>query len=189
MRYKDGDLRLVSADGVGNLQRREDEASRRVQDQVQWDFGIGHVDRPQHLFGVVDVDVAHDRKPEELHRLLTVHEQDDAGVSHPLQLRDFSHSHGVEQALPDDRLKRRQHKKDPEDVEHGHEILLFARQMVSERAKPGMPRSASRGHWPRWVGRNGPARMKPATKPPTWAHQATLPPARGVSRSAAAPTI
>jgi len=72
---------------------------------------------------VVDVDIAHDRKPEEFHRFLTVHEQNDAGVPVALQLRDLAHSHGVEQALADDRLKRRKHEKDPKDVEYAHEIL------------------------------------------------------------------
>ena len=78
MRYEDADLRLVAADCAGDLQRREDEASGCVKDDVQRDVGAGHVDRAQHLFGVVDVDIAHDRKPEEFHRLLTVHEQDDS---------------------------------------------------------------------------------------------------------------
>jgi len=32
-------------------------------------------------------DVAHDRNPEEFHRLLTVHEQNDAGVPVAFQLR------------------------------------------------------------------------------------------------------
>src|SRR3984893_15529952 len=32
--------------------------------------------------------------------------------------------HRVQHALADDRLQRRQHEKDPKDVEHGHEILL-----------------------------------------------------------------
>jgi hypothetical protein len=84
----------------------------------------GHLDRAQHLFRVIHIDITHDRKSQELHRLLTVDEQDDPRVPLSLELRDLPHAHGVQHALPDDRLQRRQHEKDPKDVEHRHEILL-----------------------------------------------------------------
>ena len=134
---EDGDLSLVAAEGARDLQRRENEPSRGVENEVQRDIGIGHVDGPQHLLGVVDVDIAHDRKPEEFHRLLTVHEQNDAGVPVALQLRDLAHSHRIEQALADHRLKRRQHEKDPKDVEHAHEILhvMIIRLRQSQRGR------------------------------------------------------
>src|SRR5256885_9400000 len=183
MRYEDADLRLVPTDRSGNLQSREDEPSGRMEDDVQRDVVIGHVDRAQHLFGVVDVDITHDWKPEELHRLLTVHQQDDPRAPLSLELRDLPHPHRVQHALPDDRLQRRQHEKNPKDVEHAHEILLvvvISPQTIAESAKPGMPSSTSRGHWRRLGGRNGPARMTPAIKPPIWAHQAIPPLASGV---------
>ncbi len=118
MWYEHGDLPFVAADSTGDLQRREDETSRCVQNEVQGDVVVGHMDRAEDLFRVVYVDIAHDRKSEEPHRLLTMHEQDDAGVTLPLQLGDLPHPHGIQHALPQDRLKRRQHKEDPENIEH-----------------------------------------------------------------------
>ena len=190
MRHQHGDLCLVTTERAGDLQRREDEASGCVEDDVQRYVVSGHLDRAQHLFRVVHIDVTHDRKSQELHRLLTVHEQDDPRVPLPFELRNLSHPHRVQHALPDDRLQRRQHEKDPKDVEHAHEILLFvviSPQTIPESAKPGMPSSTSRGHWRRLGGRNGPARMTPAIKPPIWAHQAIPPLASGVDQSATAP--
>jgi hypothetical protein len=66
-----------------------------------------------------------------------------AGVPLPLQLRDLTHPHRVQHALPDDRLQRRQHEKDPKDVEYGHEILLVLIILLrqSQRGRnPGCPR-------------------------------------------------
>jgi len=48
------------------------------------------VGRAQHLRRVADIDVAHDRKSEEPHRLLTVDEQKGPRVPLSLELRDLS---------------------------------------------------------------------------------------------------
>jgi hypothetical protein len=64
-----------------------------------------------------------------------VHEQDNPRAPLSLELRNLSHPHRVQHALPDDRLQRRQHEKNPKDVEHAHEILLVVIIRLSQSPK------------------------------------------------------
>jgi predicted phosphoribosyltransferase len=73
-----GHLGPVVADSAGDLRSREDEPSWGVQNEVQGHILIGYLDRAQDLLGVIDVNVADEGKAQQPHRLLTVHEQDDA---------------------------------------------------------------------------------------------------------------
>lgn len=78
-----------------------------MENDVQGDLAVRHLDGAQHLLGVVHVDVAHDGKSQEPHRLLTVYEQDHTGVPLALQLPYLPHPHRLEHALPQQRLQRR----------------------------------------------------------------------------------
>ena len=68
-----------------DLQRREYESAGGVKDDVERDVVVRHLDRAQHLLRVVDVDVARDGEAQKPHRLLPVHEQNDAGISSSFQ--------------------------------------------------------------------------------------------------------
>ena len=96
-----------------------------MEDDVERHIVVGHLDGAQHLFGVVDVDVARNRKAEEPHRLLAVHEQDHAGVPLALQLRDLARAHRIQHALAQHRLQRREHEEKPKDISDRHGNLLW----------------------------------------------------------------
>jgi len=74
VRDEDGDLGLVIADRLRDLQCSQHQPARCVQDEVEWHVFVGHLDGAKNLFRVVDVDVARNRKAEEPHGLLPVHE-------------------------------------------------------------------------------------------------------------------
>jgi hypothetical protein len=57
-----------------------------VDDQVDRHLLRRQPDGPQHLLGVIDVDVTQQRKPQELHGLLPVDERDDPGIALFLEL-------------------------------------------------------------------------------------------------------
>ena len=75
-------------DGARDLQRGQHQPTRRVQHDIERDSRISEVDGAQHFLRVVHVDIAKYRKAEEAHRLLPVHQQDDAGVPLALDLGD-----------------------------------------------------------------------------------------------------
>jgi hypothetical protein len=107
MRHEHCNLRLVVADRTGDLDCGEHQAARRMQNDIQWHIGVRHVNGAENLFGVIDIDVAHEREPQEPHRFLPVHEQDDPRVTLSLQLRDFARAHRLQHALSQHRLQRR----------------------------------------------------------------------------------
>jgi hypothetical protein len=57
-----------------------------VQDQVDGHVRGGELNSPQHRFRVIDVDVAHYRKAQQAHGLLTMYEGDGAAASLALEL-------------------------------------------------------------------------------------------------------
>ncbi len=73
---KHRDLPPVVANRPGNLQRREHQAAGRLEDQVEGHLGIGHVNRADHVFRILDVDIADDRETQQAHRLLAMHQED-----------------------------------------------------------------------------------------------------------------
>ena len=75
----------MALERVGDLPGGQDQAARRVDDQVDGAVGVGQLDGPQHLFRVVHVDVAHEWKAEEAHRLLAVHQRDHPAPSRALE--------------------------------------------------------------------------------------------------------
>ena len=150
-----------------------------VKDQVDWDVRVGHVDGAEHLLRVVDVDVAEDGEAQQAHRLLTVDQQDDPRAALPLDLRDQPLARGVEVALLDDRLQRRDDEEQPEDVEHAHLSFglhprAFDAVLIRLQA-PDTRRGRTNKGW----------RSNPAAKPPTCAHQATPATSAGPARAIA----
>ena len=62
MGYEDRDLGLVIADRPRDLRRREHQSARRMEDDIEGDIVVRHLDGAQNVLGIVDVDVAHERK-------------------------------------------------------------------------------------------------------------------------------
>lgn len=80
---------LCFADRLDELQRRKHKIRGGVKDEVKWHLVVGHLNRTQHFFGVVDVDIAGNREAEQAPGLLPVHQKDDARFA-PLKLRDLA---------------------------------------------------------------------------------------------------
>ena len=149
--------------------------------------GVGHLDRAQDFFRIIDVDVAGDRKAQEAHRFLTMDEQDDTRSSGaPLQLRDPPHSHRVQHSLPEYRLQRRQRKK---IHRISATVIVFSSppkmraSNAPERAKPGCRYRRRAAECRRRLGCMNPPSEMPARNPPICAHQAMPPPAAAVTIS------
>jgi hypothetical protein len=62
MRHKHRDLRFSIADGACDLRRRQHQAARRMQDDVEGNVFVRESDGTQHLLGVIHIDIAHDGK-------------------------------------------------------------------------------------------------------------------------------
>jgi hypothetical protein len=119
-------LGRVAVEGAGDLQRRQHQPSRRVEDDVDRRLGIGLLDRPDHLLGIVHVDVADDREAEEPHRLLAMDQDDDPGAALGLDLGDLALSHQHEEALADHRLQGGEDEEEPEQLGQAHRRLRAA---------------------------------------------------------------
>ena len=124
MRHEDRDLGFVVANGLRDLERRQDQAARRVENHVERHIVVRHLDGAQNILRVVDVDIAGQGKTEESHRLLPVDEQNDPRISLPLQLRDLPRAHGVEHLLTQDGLQRGKDEEKPEKIRDMHDLLL-----------------------------------------------------------------
>ncbi len=125
MRYKYRDLTLVLTDRFCDLQCRKDKTTRRVEHEVERHVVVRHLDGAQNLFGIVDVDIACDGKPEEPHRLLPMHQQDHSRFSLAFEFRDLAHPHGLEHLLLQHRLDRREYEEKPDKITERHEVLLW----------------------------------------------------------------
>src|SRR5882757_7751583 len=123
--HKDRDLALVLTDSLRDLQRGQDETARRVENEVEWHIGIRHLDRTQNVFGIIDVDVAGNRKTEKPHGLLPMHQQDYPRFPFALELRNLADAHGLEHLLPQHRLDRGEYEEEPDNITHRHGILLW----------------------------------------------------------------
>ena len=136
--HVDGAFGGVLLDRTGDLQGRQHEPARGMEHDVERHVAVGHLDRPQHRLGIVDVDVAHHRKAQKPHRLLAVDEEDHPRVPLLLDLGDLAGAHRLQHALLDDRLQRRDDEEDPEQIHDGHGRLLQRPSGV----KPSLPSSA-----------------------------------------------
>src|SRR5467141_3635340 len=125
MRHEHADLGFVFMDRPRDLQCGEYDAAWSVQDDVEWNFIVRHLDRAQDLLGVADINVAHNREAKQPHRFLPMNEEDHTRVPLTLQLSDLPRAHHLEHALAQPRLKRCEYKKQPEDIAYGHESLLW----------------------------------------------------------------
>jgi hypothetical protein len=73
---------------LSDLKRRKNQPSGRVHHDVDRNRGVREVNRSQHFFRMIHVDEAEYGKSQKAHRLLPVHEEDDAGAPLPLGLCD-----------------------------------------------------------------------------------------------------
>ena len=115
-----GHLSRMALDRPGDLQGRQHQPTGGVEHDVAGHLRVGQVDGPDHLLGVVDVDVAEKGKPQKAHGLLPVHEEDHPRAPQLLDLGDQPLTGVLQHPLLEHRLERRQHKEDPEKVEDGH---------------------------------------------------------------------
>jgi len=120
VRHDRDDLAVVIVERLRDLARCEDEAARRVQDDLDPLSRRSAADRAEHGLGVVDVDVTHQRKAEKGDRLLAMDQRDDGRVAlfrdapqHPTPGR------GEEVSL-DDRLERAEDEEEPDGVPGVH---------------------------------------------------------------------
>ena len=96
---------------AGEWWRPDDGGGPRVSVELEMaealglNVGVGELDSPHDVLGVIDVDVAHKRKAEEAHGLLAVHEQDDARVAAALDTHQHPLPRRLEHALPEQRLE------------------------------------------------------------------------------------
>src|SRR5437868_856371 len=123
MGHKDRDLALVLTDGLGDLQRCKDKTTRGVEHEIDRHIVVRHLDGAQNLFGIVDVDITCDRKTEEPHGLLPVHQQDNPRFSLTLDLRNLAGSHRLKHLLLQHRLDRREYEENPEKITDRHGTL------------------------------------------------------------------
>jgi hypothetical protein len=127
VRHEHRHLGAVTLQGMGDLVRGQDQPTRRVEDQVDGDGRIGELDRTQQPLRILDVDVAGDREAEEAHRLLAVDQPDGAALALFLELAKEPHPLGLEQALAEHGLQRRDDDEQPQEVDRGHASLPFPR--------------------------------------------------------------
>ena len=64
MRHEHRNLAFMFENGARDLRCGQNQSARRVQHQVQGNFRIRHMNRPQDFFAIVDVDVTKQRKAE-----------------------------------------------------------------------------------------------------------------------------
>src|SRR5436190_665909 len=116
MRDKHCDVAFACENRARNLRCRQNQTARRVQHQIYGNLGIGQVNGSKYLFAIVDVNVTEYRKAEQAHRLLPVHEKNEARFSFALDQSDHALAGCFEQFLFDDRLKGREHEKQPNNI-------------------------------------------------------------------------
>jgi hypothetical protein len=116
VRDEHGHPARVIAEGARDLLRGQHQPAGRVEDDVDGELGRRQPDSPQHLLGVLDVDVADDGKPEEAHRLFAVDQRDHATAPAPLQLLEEPEPRRLLHRAGDEGLEER------DDEEHSQQI-------------------------------------------------------------------
>jgi hypothetical protein len=61
-------LSSVTKDGITGAQVAQNKSPWRMKDNVDWNIIIGHLNGAENLFGVIDVDIAHEGEAKERHR-------------------------------------------------------------------------------------------------------------------------
>src|SRR5580704_9732386 len=114
MRYISGYLAGMLSESPGYLERGEHQTSRRVKDYVDRHIAIRQANSTQDLFGIVNVDVADNRKPQETHGLLAMDHRDHARVPLSFKARESAAARGFQHVLLYNGLQRGHHEKKPE---------------------------------------------------------------------------
>jgi len=117
VRNHSGDLAGVVGECARDLGRGEDQAAGRVEHHLDGAVVRRLADRAQDALGVVDVDIARDREPEQRHCLLPVDERDDGRLPRPGQQPQTPPPCGREVVALQDRLQRREDEEEPEEAE------------------------------------------------------------------------
>ena len=113
-------------DRAGDLRGGQDQPAGSVQHDIDGDGGVGEMNRTQHFFRVVHIDVAINRESEKTHRLLPVDEQDDTRLPLAFEPGDQPLPGCFQVALLQYGLERGEDKKQPNDIASRHwEILHF----------------------------------------------------------------
>jgi len=99
---------------MGNLVSGNNQPSRRVKDEVEGHIGVRHVNRPDDLLRVIDIDVSEDGKTQETHGFLSVNENNNSGTSFLLKRGDKSLPHGHKQWFLHERLYGGKDEEKPE---------------------------------------------------------------------------
>jgi hypothetical protein len=142
VRDEDGDLAAVALERVRDLSGRQHEPARRVDDQVDRVVGVGQLDGAEDLLRVVDVDVAHERKAEEAHGLLAMHERDDARAARLLEPLQDAQPLRLQDLLPDHRLEPDEEERHPPEIAQVHardQRGCEARHLSARRSAVGTP--------------------------------------------------
>ncbi len=106
--------------GMGDLHGGQNKPPRRMNDEVDRGFGIGHLDRTQDLLGVLNVDVAKNGKTEKVHRLLPVDEGNGPRPSGTLEVPERLATGILEHPAGHDRLDHHQNEKKPYQISQLH---------------------------------------------------------------------
>ena len=122
MRDDCDDASVVIVQRPGDLTRREHESAGRVEDDLDLLSRRRRPDCPQHALGIVDVDVTHEREPEQRDRLLTVDERDHRRITPRCNPGKHPPSRQGQQLLLDEGLQRAEDEEEPDGVprmDHG----------------------------------------------------------------------
>jgi hypothetical protein len=85
-----------------------------MEDEIDGYVAIGHADGAQDLLGVVDVDIADERKSQQPHGLLPMNHHDHARATFALEFQHPALACGLESSLLQERLERGEHEEEPE---------------------------------------------------------------------------
>jgi hypothetical protein len=85
-----------------------------VEDYIDWHIAIRQADSAQDFLGIINVDVADQRKPKETHGLLAMNHRDHPRVPLSFKARESAPARGFQYVLLYYRLQRGRHEKKPE---------------------------------------------------------------------------
>ncbi len=116
VRDEDGHFAGMAEEGHGDLLGGDDEATGRVEDDVEGHVLGRHADGAEDILGVVDVDVAHEGEAEDRHRLLAVNEGDGARAAVALETVEHAKARGLEHLLADHRHEETRQHHEPDHL-------------------------------------------------------------------------
>src|ERR1700730_2895283 len=101
-----------------------------MQHNVQRHGWVSEVNGSEDLFRVIHIDVPENRKAEDAHGFLTVHEENHSRVALPFEFGDETLARSLEKALFENGLHRRKQEEHPKDVARRHCVVPSGRIQV-----------------------------------------------------------